>query len=76
MNNIDKHDRLKSNPFSYQSTKNGKVIIHYEGRQIMILTEKDSKKLLNRVSGKDDFGVQLELAKVTGNFKRGNERRK
>lgn len=74
MNNIDKHDRLKENPFSYMNTKSLKTIIYYEGRQIMILSEKDSKKLNNRISGKSDFDIQMELAKVTGNFKHGNER--
>lgn len=74
MSNIDKNDRLKGQPFSYTLTKVGKVIISYEGKQIMILSEKESNKILKRISGKSDFDVQMALAKVTGNFKRGNER--
>lgn len=75
MSNIDKHDRLKENPFSYMMTKAQKAIIYYEGRQIMMLGEKESMKLSSRLNGKLDFDIQMELAKVTGNFKHGNERK-
>lgn len=74
MSKIDKNDRLKENPFDYQTLKNGKIMIFYEGKQIMMLNEKDSKKLLNRISNQPDFEVQLALAKITGNFKHGNEK--
>lgn len=74
LSNIDKHDRLKENPFSYTNTKSMKTILYYEGKQIMILSEKDSKKLQSRIEGKSEFEIQMALAKVTGNFKRGNER--
>ena len=74
MNNLDKHDRLKNNPFSYMKTKSEKTILYYEGKQIMILNDKDSKRFQARIVGKSDFEVQMELAKVTGNFKRGNEK--
>lgn len=74
MPDIDKNNRLKSNPFSNMMTKSQKMIIYYEGRQIMMLSEKDSKKLQSRIEGRSEFDVQMELAKVTGNFKRGNER--
>lgn len=40
----------------------------------MILSDKDSKRLQSRLIDKSDFEVQLELAKVTGGFKHGNER--
>ena len=51
-----------------------KTILYYEGKQIMILSEKDSKKLQSRIDGKSEFEIQMALAKVTGNFKRGNEK--
>lgn len=76
MSNIDNNDRLKENPFSYRVTKAEKTLIYYEGRQIMMLNEKETKKLSNRIAGKSEFEVQLALAKVTGNFKHGNERKK
>lgn len=52
------------------------MLIYYEGKQIMILNEKDSKKLLGRIENKSEFEIQLALAKTTGNFKHGNERQK
>lgn len=74
MNKIDKRNLLKENPFNHKFTKSGKTIIYYNGRQIMMLSEKDSLKLKKRVEGKSEFEIQLALAKVTGNFKHGNER--
>jgi len=71
---IDKRDRLKENPFSYKTNKDNKVFIYWSNRQIKVLNDKESKRFLSRIAGKDDFDVQLELAKVTGHFKHGNER--
>lgn len=74
MGEIDKRDKLKEEPFDFRLTKSGKAMIYYEGRQIMILNEKDTKRMENKIKGLDNFGIQLVLAKLTGNFKRGNER--
>jgi len=71
---IDKRDRLKENPFSYKITKANKALIYYENRMIKTLNEKETKKFINRINGLDNFEIQLALAKITGNFKRGNER--
>lgn len=73
MSNIDQRDKLKENPFSYSVTKAMKMFIYYEGKQIMILSEKETKKLMPRIQNKSEFDIQLALAKVTGNFKHGNE---
>lgn len=72
---IDQRGRLREEPFSYMTTKDSKVRIFYENREIMILSVKDSLKLLRRIENRDAFEVQLALAKVTGNFKHGNERK-
>lgn len=74
MSNIDKRDRLKESPFDYKVTKANKVMIYWENRQIKVLSEKETNRFLSRISGKDEFDIQLELAKVTGHFKHGNER--
>ncbi len=71
---LDERERLREEPFDYKFTKNGKAMIYFEGRQIMTLSEKQANKLRSRIEGQDDFAVQLALAKVTGNFKHGNER--
>lgn len=70
---IDQRKKLEEKPFSYQLDKNEKIRIFYNNKHIMTLSPKDSKKLMHKISDKDDFQIQLALAKVTGNFKRGNE---
>ena len=69
MKNIDKNNRLRSNPFGHQVNKNNTTRITYEGRHIMTLSEKDTLKLVNKLRNADDFQEQLILAKVTGHFK-------
>jgi len=57
-------------------TKKGTVVIYYEGKQIKIVKEKEAERLLAKileVKGQIKE-VQLLLAKITGNFKRGNEK--
>jgi hypothetical protein len=75
MDNIDKRKRLDENPFSYRVTKNNTVFLDFQGKQVKILKGKESEKFLEKIKfAKDEQAVQLILAKVTGNFKRGNER--
>jgi hypothetical protein len=73
MANIDKKGRLKENPFSYRLTKSNKVIIFWRKKQIMIIKGNDSKRFLSKIVNKSDHQIQLILAKITGNFKHGNE---
>jgi hypothetical protein len=73
--NIDKRNRLDEAPFSYRVTKNNTVLIDYNGKQVKLLKGKDAEKILERIKiAEDEKAVQLILAKITGNFKRGNER--
>ncbi|MEZ4388528.1 MAG: hypothetical protein R3D98_13345 [Candidatus Krumholzibacteriia bacterium] len=62
-------------PFSFRTTKDGKVLIAWQGREVMVLKGKRAESLLQRLHELNDAKQQLALAKVTGNFKRGNERR-
>ncbi|WP_313771798.1 hypothetical protein [Neobacillus niacini] len=39
MSEIDKRNRLSEEPFSYQSTKNGSVVIYYNGKQIKMIKD-------------------------------------
>ncbi len=75
MENIDKRNRLDEEVFSYKLSKDNKVFIFWQGKQVMILRGKDSEKFLSRIDGAEHKDAQLIMAKVTGNFKRGNERR-
>jgi len=74
-NPVDKRQRLTEEPFDYQVTKDQKVLIYWRGKQIKILSGSEAEKFLAAIEGLDEVGIQLALAKVTGNFKRGNERR-
>ncbi|OUA96216.1 ABC transporter ATP-binding protein [Bacillus thuringiensis serovar leesis] len=51
------------------------VLIEYYGKQIIILKGNDAEKFLNKINhANNDKEKQLIMAKITGNFKRGNER--
>jgi len=65
---------LKEPIFSYQVTKNHKVFISYEGKQVTTLTGKKANTFIANIQGATPEEVQLLMAKATGNFKRGNER--
>jgi hypothetical protein len=45
MSGIDKRGKLEELPFTYQTTKDGKVFIHWHDRQIRILTGELAEKL-------------------------------
>ena len=71
---VDKKGYLDTKPFNYQINKNGTVFVFWEGKQVRILKGKEADRFLKKISNLDNKGVQLALAKLTGNFKRGNER--
>lgn len=74
MNEIDKRNKLDEEPFSYSVSKNKKVFIYWHGKPVMILKEKLSYKFLSQIENAGIKEAQLIMAKVTGNFKRGNEK--
>jgi hypothetical protein len=73
---IDNRNRLGEEPFDYQITKKGTVMISNKGKQIKIVSGKEADRLVARISEVEDnpTEIQLLLAKITGNFKRGNEK--
>lgn len=58
--------------FSYNRRKNGEVIIKHNGHKAAVLRGERAKKFLNRVEKRDPQEV---MARMTGNYKRGNEKR-
>jgi hypothetical protein len=66
---------LDAGVFSYRAHKDGTVRIAYRGKVVTTLAGKEAVRFLARVDGADEEQIQLAMAKVTGNFKRGNERR-
>ncbi|MED1381854.1 hypothetical protein COL41_23325 [Bacillus mycoides] len=75
MKKTDKRNRLDDMMFHYRVTKNNIVSIEYYGKQIIILKGNDAEKFLNKINrASNEKEKQIIMAKITGNFKRGNER--
>ena len=73
-NTIDKRGILDEEIFTYRISKDSKVFISYEGKQVTILSGKKAEKFIFEIDGAIGKDAQLIMAKVTGNFKRGNEK--
>jgi hypothetical protein len=61
--------------FAWQATKDGRVRISWRGRVVTTLAGAPAARFLREVEGADEEAEQLLMARATGNFKRGNERR-
>jgi hypothetical protein len=72
---VDQRGRLAERPFSYQLTRD-KILITWQGRIVKTLAGDDAARFRVELTALDDDGVQLLLARLTGNFKRGNEPRR
>ena len=58
--------------FEFSKRKNGDVVITHHGAQATILRGQKAEKFLRDVAKRDP---QQLMARLTGNYKRGNERR-
>jgi hypothetical protein len=76
MDEVDKKNRFDKEMFSYRVTKDGRVLLFWQGKQVKILKGSAAQKFLQDIINVDEKVMQLAMAKVTGNFKRGNERYK
>lgn len=76
MKEINAEEKFTEEVFTYKTSKDNKIFIFWFGKQVMILKGKESEKFLSRISGADFQEAQLMMAKITGNFKRGNEKKK
>ncbi len=70
----DARGELLEGRFDYRALKDGRVIVSHYGRPITTLAGKDAERFLKRAVELEDHAAQLLMARVTGNFKRGNER--
>ncbi len=61
--------------FSYTQTKDGGVRIAFNGKVVTTLAGRHAARFLDRAGGADEEERQHLMARATGNFKRGNERR-
>ena len=71
---MDKRGILDDEVFTYRITKDKKVFISYEGKQVTTLSGGKAEKFIADIADAYGKDAQLIMAKVTGNFKRGNEK--
>jgi hypothetical protein len=74
MGKIDKRGELEKEPFSYRATKDGLVFLEFHRATVKTIAGENAKKFLKRADSLDGLEIQLVLAKLTGNFKHGNEK--
>lgn len=72
--NVDKRNILDGEPFSYKILKDNKIFIYWKDKQVTILRGMESERFLAKIQNTDMKEAQLIMAKITGNFKHGNER--
>ena len=59
--------------FTYRATAKGVVHISRDGREVVTLRADAAAKFLAKAEGASAEAVQQLCARVTGNYKRGNE---
>jgi hypothetical protein len=59
---------------TYKTTKDGRVLISWRGRVVVTLAGDEAAAFRAQAAGATPDELALLLARVTGNFKRGNER--
>ena len=60
--------------FSYRIRRNGELEILHHGRMASTLRGSDADDFLAEVEAADEGDAQQLMARITGNYKRGNER--
>lgn len=65
---------LQDDPFDYRVTKDGRVLVSRGGRLVVVVSGSKAARLVSLL-GRDDAQDQELLARATGNYRRGNEKR-
>lgn len=67
---------LAQDPFAYRATKSGKLIVSRGGRRVSVIAGEKARRLQSRLGTATSAEEEQQLlAKATGNYRRGNERR-
>jgi hypothetical protein len=66
---------LKEQPFTFRQRGDGSVAIFWKRRRVTVLTGKLAENFLAAAPECTGQELQLLMAKASGNFKRGNEKR-
>ena len=67
---------LQDEPFSFFEGNDGRVRISWRGKQVAVLAGTKAQRFLLRIAHAAPEERQLQLARITGNFKRGNEKKR
>lgn len=73
---IDRRKVLENEPFSFQITKDKKVRFFYNNKVVKIISNHHADQFIEKIKDLPMNEQQLIMAKLTGNFKRGNEKNK
>jgi hypothetical protein len=60
--------------FTFRATKNGEVFVHHRGKLATTLRGEAAAEFLADIDGAEPGEQQQIMARVTGNYRRGNER--
>lgn len=71
MGDVDRRGKLKEEPFTFRITKEGRVFIHWHGKQVTILKGNAAEKFREAVANAEPAQAQLIMARATGHFKHG-----
>ncbi|MGI8658928.1 MAG: hypothetical protein ACR2K4_09230 [Candidatus Limnocylindria bacterium] len=67
---------LADHPFSWSRRADGTIVVMYHGAPVTLLRGKAAARFEQRIgSAGAELAAQHVMARATGNFKRGNERR-
>ncbi|MBY8998420.1 MAG: hypothetical protein KGD60_11870 [Candidatus Thorarchaeota archaeon] len=73
LNSEDPRGALDRGPYSWNEVK-GEVRIYWNGTLVTTLRKESAVRFQTKISQANPKETQLIMAKVTGNFKRGNEK--
>ena len=62
-------------PFDWRVTADSRVLVSRGGRQVVVVAGARGAKLAAQLATAGDEQTQQLLARATGNYKRGNEKR-
>jgi hypothetical protein len=60
--------------FRCRATRDGRVLIERHGALVAVISGTRARRFLARSPNMDEREQQLALARLTGNYRRGNER--
>lgn len=73
---MPKQNRLHDNQFTFKVTKDNALFVYWNGKHVRTYTGSKAATILEELEGAEsEVDIQYSLARFTGNFKRGNERK-